>query len=206
VSVMAIIRMVIQGKKYRFTKNICLRLPGWGDGRFNKSVNIVLTIVIIGVFLILVYAIAMPRVGEKFTEFYLLGHEGKAQNYPSAFDMPDNQTTLDNQTMEVFYGNSVHESSNYGKVTIGVINHEQKKTSYILNMILDNRQVNAFYKGQSVKQIEMTLVSEEKWEEEIGFAPQHIGNNQKLEIFLFKDGGNVPSLNLHIFFDVRRKN
>jgi len=54
-----------------------------------------------------VYIIVMPKEGESFTEFYILGPNGKASDYPT------NLTT--NQE---------------GNVIIGIVNHENKNTSY----------------------------------------------------------------------------
>ncbi len=58
-----------------------------------------------------VYIIVNPNPSEKFTEFYILGANNKAGNYP---------TNL-----------SVNQSA--GNVTIGIVNHEHSTTSY--NMI-----------------------------------------------------------------------
>ena len=45
----------------------------------------------------------------------------------------------------------------------------------------------------------------EKWEQEIEFAPQHIGDNQKVEFVLYKD--DKPYLNdpPHLWIDVKGK-
>jgi uncharacterized membrane protein len=56
-----------------------------------------------------------PNPGERFTEFYILGPDGKAENYPG-------QVTL---------GESV-------SVIVGVVNHEQKSMSYRLMVNTDN--------------------------------------------------------------------
>ena len=53
------------------------------------------------------YTIANPKIGEKFTEFYILGPEGKAADYPSELKIGET-----------------------GMVMVGIINHEQGGISY----------------------------------------------------------------------------
>ena len=49
-----------------------------GKGSVDKILSIILIAAILGVVGTLGYAIAIPKVGERFTEFYVLGLEGKA--------------------------------------------------------------------------------------------------------------------------------
>lgn len=63
-----------------------------------------------------VYILINPDKGEKFTEFYILGADGKAGNYP---------TNL-----------TLGETAN---LTIGVVNHEDAATSYHLLVKLDGK-------------------------------------------------------------------
>ena len=56
-----------------------------------------------------------PSPSERFTEFYILGADGKAGNYPTNLTIGEN-----------------------GTVIIGVVNHENANTSYQLNVIYDN--------------------------------------------------------------------
>jgi uncharacterized membrane protein len=70
-----------EADRLRFT--IGVRLPDWA-GRSNpgKALSISLLIAILAATGCLVYIIAMPKQGEKFTEFYMLGLDGKAEGYP----------------------------------------------------------------------------------------------------------------------------
>jgi uncharacterized membrane protein len=79
----------------------------WGPGAINKVLTIALVIAILGTIGTLVYVIAKPKTGEKFTEFYILGTEGKAENYPR----------------ELTPGEEA-------KVLIGIVNHEHQVTTY----------------------------------------------------------------------------
>jgi nucleoside-diphosphate-sugar epimerase len=42
-----------------------------------------------------------------------------------------------------------------------------------------------------------------RWEQPIGFAPQHVGDNQKVEFFLYKDGAATAEETLHLWVNVR---
>ena len=70
-----------------------------------------LALVLIG-FAAVAYAAVTLRAGEKFTEFYVLGTEGTASNYPRQID-------------------------GKGEVTVGVANHERQDMSYRLEIRID---------------------------------------------------------------------
>ena len=52
------------------------------QGRWDKLLIVLLTVAVIGTIGTVAYAIETPRASEKFTEFYILGPGGKAQDYP----------------------------------------------------------------------------------------------------------------------------
>ena len=58
-----------------------------------------------------VYVIAVPKEGEKFTEFYILGPGGKTEDYPTNLAVGEE-----------------------GKVIIGVVNHEYAPATYELEV------------------------------------------------------------------------
>jgi len=62
----------------------------------------------------LYFVITTPKVGERFTEFYILGPEGKAENYP---------TILKNNYPSV--------------ILVGVVNHEYATVNYTVRIVLD---------------------------------------------------------------------
>lgn len=49
----------------------------------SKSLSIIIILAVLGAITALIYAIATPTPKEKFTEFYILGAEGKAVDYPA---------------------------------------------------------------------------------------------------------------------------
>jgi uncharacterized membrane protein len=76
------------------------------------SVILILTIILtIGV---LYHVITTPKIGEKFTEFYILGSSGKADNYST----------------ELKVGSSTN-------IMAGVVNHEYSPVNYTIQLILN---------------------------------------------------------------------
>lgn len=81
----------------------------------DKKISLILIIILIAALAATIYIIVTPYPGEKFTEFYILGPEGKAGNYP--INLTQGQT---------------------GNVIVGIINHEGSNTSYNLVIKLNN--------------------------------------------------------------------
>jgi uncharacterized membrane protein len=49
----------------------------------------------------------------------------------------------------------------------------------------------------------LLLADKEKGEEEVSFAPQGAGDNQKVEFLLYKNGEGEPYETLRLFVDVK---
>jgi uncharacterized membrane protein len=79
----------------------------WRGGTWDKVLSIVLVLAILGALGTLGYVIAKPKVGEKFTEFYILGPSGEAAAYPKEL-----------------------KPGEEGVVIVGVINHEYETVTY----------------------------------------------------------------------------
>ncbi len=141
------------------------------ESGMNKFLTIILVISIVLAISMTAYAIAAPKQGEKFTEFYILGPNGKASNYPT------------NLTVE-----------ETGNVIIGVVNHEYAKTNY--HMVI---QLN----GKTIKDENITLSNNEKWENTFAFNASKKGKNQELQFLLYKlpDNNNVYR-SLHLWINV----
>lgn len=86
---------------------------------FDKTLTIILIVLLVAAIGATVYIIVKPNPGEKFTEFYILGTGDKAGNYP---------TNL-----------SVNETAN---ITIGIVNHEQTTTSYTMVSTLNDGTIS----------------------------------------------------------------
>lgn len=104
----------------RFTISFHLNLALWkGQSFVDKVLSLFLVVALLGAVGTLGYVIATPKVREKFTEFYILGREGKAIDYP--------------KTMKV---------GEPGKVLVGIINREQGAVSYWVEVRIDGAKHN----------------------------------------------------------------
>lgn len=54
-----------------------------GKSNIDKTLSVILIIALIAAVAITIYIVVFPQPGEKFTEFYILGPNGKAGDYPS---------------------------------------------------------------------------------------------------------------------------
>ena len=129
--------------------------------KIDKFLAIMLILSIILAVSMTVYAIAMPKQGEKFTEFYILGSGDKASNYPTNLTAGEK-----------------------GNVLIGIINHENTKIDYLMVVQLN---------GKTIKNENITLSNNEKWENKFVFNDSNKRKHQKLEFMLYKlpDNTNV---------------
>ncbi|HIE17772.1 MAG TPA: DUF1616 domain-containing protein [Dehalococcoidia bacterium] len=84
-------------------------------GKWNKVLFIVLAVALVASIGGIVYLTVMPKEDEKFTEFYILGAEGKAEGYPE----------------QAVVGEPV-------EVILGVVNHEYRLASYRVKIAIDN--------------------------------------------------------------------
>lgn len=87
--------------------SITLNLPDWASqSMLERGLSIALLVAIVASLAGLGYAIAKPQ-QENFTEFYILGSEGKFENYPK----------------EVLLGDPI-------EISLVIVNHEHQPTSY----------------------------------------------------------------------------
>jgi len=175
-----------------------LRLSGWEGSPLNKALSIILAVAILSTVGVLIYTVSSPKVGERFTEFYILGLEGKAVDYPAEFTLRENRVT------SVWYGDAATAvSGTTGRVILGIVNQEQQQTIYSVSIQIDGQPAEIAYNGQDVSGLNaIPLEQGEKWEGEIGFAPMHIGENQKVEFLLYKDGSTEAYNSLHLWINV----
>ena len=81
-------------------------------------VSVVLFCSLVLAVILTVYIACTPPVGERFTEFYLLGPSGKAYGYPTNLTVGE-----------------------IGNVIVGVVNHEYDDVSYKVVVKLENETV-----------------------------------------------------------------
>ena len=94
------------------------------QSRLDRILTIILVLSILASVTMLVYVIVTPKQGEKFTEFYILGPGGMADDYPTRFNLSES-----------------------GTVIVGVVNHEYASVEYTLDIALDNESI---YSGQQL--------------------------------------------------------
>lgn len=157
----------------RFEPQFRLRLSEF-RGRQNLWDRVLiglLVVVIIGAIGTLVYVAQPPKVEERFTEFYILGPEGKTENYPDVFVLGEE-----------------------AGVTVGIVNREQEITDYNVKIIIN---------GQRVGEVGViTLAHEEKWEQEVSFAPVEVGEKQRVEFEMYRGSDNKAYHVLGLWIDV----
>jgi len=182
-------------EKDRFQVNFKIRWPSWwGQSTLDKTLSLLLILSIVGALGTLVYVVATPKVGEKFTEFYVLGDSGRAAGYPTSLSM-----------------------GKKGEVILGIVNHEQEETDYQVKVLVDGVKGGvklwlAEDDGEANlvadNVIDITGIADgEKWERHLQFEPQQKGEGQELKFLLFKGGESVLQdseayLSLHLWVDV----
>ena len=103
----------------RFDSEFQFGVPGWGGGIWDKVLSVILVIAILGALGMMGYAIATPKVGERFTEFYILGLGGQAADYPREIKVGEPE-----------------------RVTVGIVNHESEVVSYRVEVRIDGVKNN----------------------------------------------------------------
>ncbi|MHC1624630.1 MAG: DUF1616 domain-containing protein, partial [Methermicoccaceae archaeon] len=102
-----------------FKQLLLLLKEGWNELWHNQTgrgriLSLILIASMVLAVATMVYVVSVPKQGERFTEFYILGPEGKAADYPTSFQLGEEK-----------------------KVIVGVANHEGMKMNYILKVELE---------------------------------------------------------------------
>lgn len=141
----------------------------------DKALTAILIICIILSIAVSAYVIAMPKTGEKFTEFYILGPGGKADNYPTRFTIGDSKPVL-----------------------VGITNHEYRDVPYDLVISLnDSVHVNQLYSGH------INVADNQTVEKLINVTPDRAGTNMEMEFLLYEDGNMTsPYRECHLWINV----
>jgi uncharacterized membrane protein len=129
IGILAIYRWIKTTPEERFIITINITSQK-SNGSSDKLLNGILVIFIIIIVVLLVYVIIVPKTGEKFTEFYLLNPERKANNYSS--------TLLEGENTSVI---------------IGIINHESQIINYTIEVWLINQTTllnNATFQNSTI--------------------------------------------------------
>ncbi len=119
---------------------------------------------------------------EPYTEFYILGPEGNAENYPTEYVLGEN-----------------------GTVIVGIVNHEQKPVNYTMEVKLENTSLPLLPDQQNI-----ILGDNETWEKAVTITPPFEGTDMMLGFSLYKEneknvleeGITVPYRDLHLWINV----
>jgi uncharacterized membrane protein len=106
-------------REERFGIEFQLGIPSLGIGTLDKVLSIILVVAIVAALGTLGYVIAAPKIGETFTEFYLLGLSGKAMDFPQELRVGEE-----------------------GKVIVGIINQERETVTYRVEVKIDGVENN----------------------------------------------------------------
>jgi uncharacterized membrane protein len=101
--------------------SLLAKLPkSWlGQTRLDRALTVVLILAVIGSAVTVAYVVAKPKTNDRFTEFYILGPEGKAQDYPQKLVLGQK-----------------------GNVIWGIANHEGKTMVYRAEITIDGETVS----------------------------------------------------------------
>jgi uncharacterized membrane protein len=138
-----------------------------GGTRLDRVLSVLLLIAIVAAVTATVYVIIVPKEGERFTEFYILGATGKAADYPA----------------DLFVGRDE-------KLIIGIGNHEYRNVSYTVELWLMNTTYNPGTNTTDIDRTELLdrfsveLPHNATWQQPRTFALRGTGYNE-LQLLLF---------------------
>lgn len=161
----------------------------WNSTKPDRVLSIILVLVVIGILGLTGYLIANPRIGERYSEFYILGAEGDADLYPRTIILDNNGNVSRVEYSHVLKQDVVLEAicperevvevaDNAARIIVGITNRERETMSYVVEVI---------FRGMLYEVIgPVELAHGENWEEEVGLVLQEPGGNQKVEFKLFR--------------------
>lgn len=172
----------------RFRISLEVQAPAWGAySTLDKALTVALVLSIVFAAGALVYVLSTPRVGERFTEFYVLGPTGQAEGYPT--NLTPNQT---------------------GRVILGITNQEHGPVTYQVRMIdetgtFENRSGNRTFVAEGERVLEtweVALDHEETWEENATFSLEDPGTHRVGFELDMPGAEEQPYRRLHLWVDV----
>jgi uncharacterized membrane protein len=146
------------------------------ESRGDKALNILLVVSLLLAIGSVGYAVAIPKQGESFSEFYLLteGQDGEL----IADDYPQNLTAGEEESLYVGIGNHEHRSVNYTVVILLQEIRFQNNSSDVLRQ-------------ERLGRFQTTLETNETWQRNHTVAPTMTGERLRLTYLLYQ--GDAPS-------------
>ncbi|MDN5340145.1 MAG: hypothetical protein PWQ30_1254 [Euryarchaeota archaeon] len=153
---------------------------GGSVSRTDRVLSIVLIAAVLVAAATTVFIIAVPKEGEKFTEFYILGPKGKAAEYPTEFMAGTPQTVI------IGIGNHEYRDITYTVETFAVesrFNNATNQSTIVSATLLDRFAVTVPH-NQTVEQPYTFRVTD--------------SNTNRIEFLLFKEAppDAIPTNNL----------
>lgn len=142
---------------------------------FGRVLTVALLVVLVASLLATAYvAVESPQSIDTYSEFYLLGPEGKAEEYPTQL-----------------------ESGEFEDVIVGVTNHEGEATDYVVRVV----DLNATNDSQ-LATTSRTLADGETWETNVSFSIEDPGRH-RVQFQLYKDtASGEPDLTTRLWVNV----
>ncbi|WP_348608948.1 DUF1616 domain-containing protein [Halobaculum rarum] len=146
------------------------------DTRTDAALNVLLAISVVIAVSSVGYAVAVPKQGESFTEFYLLteGDDGElvADDYPTEFTQGEPQSLV-----------------------VGVSNHEHRPVNYTVVAAIQRVEVSnnstTVVDSSQLRQWRVELADNETWQLRHTVAPEMTGSRLRLTYFLYT--GDPPA-------------
>jgi len=120
ISIIAWLRQLRLKEKERFSIRLKLTWLGSVKHIKNRALTITLVLAILGALGTLVYLVATPEEGEAFTEFYILGQQGKLEDYPDELKVGDEVSVI-----------------------VGIINHQGVEVNYSVEVVIGGKKTAA---------------------------------------------------------------
>ncbi|MGD0170522.1 MAG: DUF1616 domain-containing protein [Halobacteriota archaeon] len=147
------------------------------DSRFSRVLTVILILSVLASVSGFIYVLGVPKNAETFTEFYVLGASGKADDYPTQFNLGQQEP-----------------------VTVGVVNHENSEQLYQLVIALNNSRTTSTLYSQNI-----TLANAQTWQKTVELKPNRAGNNMRVDFLLYRaDDYAAPYRSLHLWVNVTR--
>ena len=175
----------------RLSLTISIEFPGWNDlSPIDRGLIVGLVTSVLVSATVLGVVISLPRPGDRFTAFGILGPEGRISNYPTDLNTSEEGTVI----IEVLN----HEFETVGfqlKVDLVGVATVWNETSSLNETVEVNRTTLTWFK--------MTLDHDTVWNRSYSFTIEAPGS-WKLQLLLFKDGDMAaPYRSVHLFVTVR---
>lgn len=150
-------------------------LPNVGAS-FDKKLTLITIASLVLSASVFAYLLVTPS-GEHFTELYVLGPTGNAKDYPQEITLGQTKSVI-----------------------VGVINKENRATSYQLTVSL-NDSGNA----STLDTERITLGNGQKWEQPLSLTPDKVGSNLKMEFTLYRESDlGTPYRQVYFWVNVTR--